>query len=94
MSLIGRGVLTTMPVGPFCRVAGAQTVTQPWHTDPLSPNVGCAEAACAPVYARCGAVVEDAGVLGEKLVFYQFAALVCRLVLVPQQGMGVEVASG
>ncbi len=30
-------MLTTLPVGPFCRVAGAQSVTQPWHTDPLSP---------------------------------------------------------
>ncbi len=38
MSLIGRGVLTTLPVEPFCRVAGAQSVTQPWHTDPLSPD--------------------------------------------------------
>ncbi len=57
-------------------------------------NVGCAKAACAPVYVRCGAVVEDAGVLGEKPVFYQFAALVCRLVLVPQWGMGAEFASG
>ncbi len=35
--LIGRGVLTTLPIGPFCRVAGAQSVTQPWHTDPSSP---------------------------------------------------------
>ncbi len=30
----------------------------------------------------------------EKPVFYQFATLVCRLVLIPQWGMGVEVASG
>ncbi len=37
---------------------------------------------------------EDAGVLGEKPVSYQFAALVCRLVLVPHMGMGVGVASG
>ncbi len=55
-----------------------------------SCNVGCAEAACAP----CGAVVVDAGILGEKPVLYQFAALVCRLVLVLQWRMGVEVASG
>ncbi len=46
------------------------------------------------MYARCCAVVEDAGILGEKPVFYQFATLVCRLVLIPQWGMGVEVASG
>ncbi len=29
-----------------------------------------------------------------KPVFYQFAVLVCRLVLVPQWGMGVEFVSG
>ncbi len=56
-------------------------------------NIGCTEAACAPVYARCCAVVQDACILGEKPVFYQFAALVCRLVLIPQWGMGVEVTS-
>ncbi len=47
-----------------------------------------------PIYGHCCAVDEDAGILGEKSVFYQFAALVCRLVLFPQWGMGVEVASG
>ncbi len=30
----------------------------------------------------------------ENPVFYQFATLVCQLVLVPQWGMGVEVAAG
>ncbi len=59
-----------------------------------SCNVGCAEAACAPVNTCCGAVVEDAGVLGEKQVFYKFAGLVCRMALVPQWGMGVEVTAG
>ncbi len=33
-----------------------------------SCNFGCAEAACAPVYARCGAVIEDAGVLEASLL--------------------------
>ncbi len=36
-SLIGRGVLTTPPFGPFCRTVDAQSTTQPWHTDPLTP---------------------------------------------------------
>ncbi len=35
MRLIGRGVLTTPPFGPFCRAVGAQPY---WHTDPLTPN--------------------------------------------------------
>ncbi len=67
--------------------------TEVFAYHPLS-NVGCAEAACVPINTCCGAVVEDAGVLGEKPIFYQFAVLVCRLVLVPQWGMGVEVAVG
>ncbi len=38
-SLIGRGVLTTLPlVGPFVRPVGAQSTAQPWHTDPLTPE--------------------------------------------------------
>ncbi len=36
-SLTGRGVLATSPFGPFCRLAGAQSSTQPWHTGPLTP---------------------------------------------------------
>ncbi len=59
---------------------------------PLGP--GCAEAACAPINARCCAVVEDAGIPGEKPVFCQFAAFVRRLVLISQWGLGVEDASG
>ncbi len=37
-----------------------------------------------PINTFSGAVVEDTRVLGEKPAFYQFAALVCRLVLSPQ----------
>ncbi len=48
--------------------------------------------ACAPVHTCGGAIIEDAGVLGEKPVFYQFAALVCRLMLVPLWGVGAEIA--
>ncbi len=54
-------------------------------------NFRCAEAACAPINKCCGAVVENAGVLGERSLFYQIAALVCRLVLVAQWGVGDEV---
>ncbi len=36
---------------------------------------------------------EDASAVEENPVFYQFAMLVCRLVLVPQWGMGVEVTA-
>ncbi len=39
-SLIGRGVLIAPPfVGPLCRSAGAQSTTQPWHSDPLTPFI-------------------------------------------------------
>ncbi len=31
-SLVGRGVLATSPFGPFCRVAGARSTTQPFGT--------------------------------------------------------------
>ncbi len=37
--MIGRSVLTTPPYGPFFRAAGAQSATQSWHTDPLTPTV-------------------------------------------------------
>ncbi len=37
-SLKGRVVLTTPPSGFFCRIAGAQSTTQPWHTV-MAPNV-------------------------------------------------------
>ncbi len=37
-SLIGRVVLTTPPLGPFCRTVGAQSTTQSWNTDSLTPN--------------------------------------------------------
>ncbi len=40
----------------------------------------------------CGTVIEHTRVLGKKPAFYQFTALMCRLVLVPQSGMDVEVA--
>ncbi len=40
------------------------------------------------------AVGEDAGDLGQKPVFNQSTALACRLVLVPQGGVGIEVAAG
>ncbi len=42
-----------------------------------------------PVFQRAlrWDAVEGAGILGEMLVFYQFAALVCRLMFVPQWGM-------
>ncbi len=36
-SLIGIGVLTTPPFEPFYGSVGAQSTTQPWHNDPLTP---------------------------------------------------------
>ncbi len=40
-SLIGRGVLITPPLfGPFCRSAGAQSTTQSWRADSLTPLPG------------------------------------------------------
>ncbi len=30
-------MLTTPPFGPFCRLVRAQSATQPWNTDPLTP---------------------------------------------------------
>ncbi len=32
-NLLKRGVLT---VTPYCRSVGTQSITQPWHTEPLS----------------------------------------------------------
>ncbi len=38
-SLIDRGVLITPPfVEPFCRSVGAQSTTEAWRADPLTPN--------------------------------------------------------
>ncbi len=38
MSLIDRGVLTTPPsIGLLCRSVCAQSTTQPWYTDTLTP---------------------------------------------------------
>ncbi len=38
MSLVGRGVLTTPPfTGPFCRPVSAQSTTQPWRAETLTP---------------------------------------------------------
>ncbi len=47
-------------------------------TEEIRSRINLARSDCAPINTCCGA-----GVLGEKPVFYQFAALVCRLVLVP-----------
>ncbi len=39
--LLDRGVLTTPSfVEPFCRSAGAQSTTQPWHTEPFGTMFG------------------------------------------------------
>ncbi len=80
--VVGTDVCVYRPPGPSC----------PGVAD--SRNFGCAEATCVPVNTCCGAVVKDTGVPAEKPVLYQFAALVCRLVLVPQWGVDVEVAAG
>ncbi len=48
-------------------------------------NVGCAEAVCALVNTCGGAVVEDAGLLEEQTIFYEFAALVCWLMFIPEE---------
>ncbi len=39
--MIGRGVPTTPPFGRFCRAAGAQSLTQPCHTNSLTAMVRC-----------------------------------------------------
>ncbi len=41
-SVIARGVLITLAfVDKFCRSVGAQSIAQPWHTDPLTPARTC-----------------------------------------------------
>ncbi len=37
MTLLGRGVLTTPPLGPFYGSVGTQSTAQCWHIEPLAP---------------------------------------------------------